>query len=111
MPKLVHYDPRFSSFASRVALHRASLRNPLLLRLRSRRCSFTQATRKPLARAHDATIDDVFFSRTNAGTLYSGTGTRHGAGHVPGIEDGGSDGDRKPPDERLIKLGKSMLNY
>lgn len=110
MPKLVHYNTRFSFLPSGVALlHRATIRNQLLRRCRRRR-SFTQVTRKPLARAHDAILDDVFFSRTNT-TLYSGTGPRHGVGHVPGIEGGGSDGDRKPPDERVIKLGKSMLIY
>lgn len=108
MPKLVHYNPRFSSSftaSGSIALrHRASIR--IQLRPRCRRRSFTQATRKPLARAHDAIIDDVFFSRPNSTTtLYSGTGARHG----PGIEGGGSDGDRKPPDERVLKLGKSML--
>ncbi|CRG83210.1 putative protein C14C4,10c [Talaromyces islandicus] len=69
---------------------------------------FKWATRKPLARAHDAILDDVLFSRTNATTLYSGTGSRHDVGYVPGIEGGGSDGDRKPLDERLIKLGRTL---
>lgn len=115
MPKLVHYNPRFSFLPSGVALqHRASVRSsqPLRRLLRCPRRSFSQATRKPLARAHDAILDDVFFSRTNTPSLYSGSGTRqHGVGYVPGIEGGGSDGDRKPPDERVIKLGKSMSIY
>jgi hypothetical protein len=85
-----------------------------------RRC-FSQLTPKPLARLHDRRdIDAILFSRSSAITLQSNRNRqkddRHKdksanqPGHIlrydlpPGTEGGG---DHKPPDERVLRLGKS----
>lgn len=85
---------------------------------------FSQLTPKPLARLHDRRdIDAIFFSRSSSVTLHSNNrnGTkddRHKHKAVsgspgqtvrydlpPGTE--GVGGDHKPPDERVVRLGKS----
>ncbi|KAH8704238.1 hypothetical protein BGW36DRAFT_99450 [Talaromyces proteolyticus] len=111
-PKLVRYNPSslsFSTSASSVVctFHRVSAYSHNHYHRAQCRRSFTQATKKPLARARDNILDDIFFSRASA-TLYSATRPRHGAGQIPELDGGGSHGDRKPPDERVLKLGKTL---
>lgn len=86
--------------------------------------SFSQLTPKPLARLHDRRdIDAIFFSRSSSITLHSNrqkdekyknrvTSQAGQTGHTvrydlpPGTEGVGG-GDHKPPDERVLRLGKS----
>lgn len=86
-----------------------------------RRC-FSQLTPKPLARLHDRRDIDAIFSRSSSITLHSNRhrhkdernrnkvasqlGQTLRYDFPPGTESGGG-GDHKPPDERVVRLGKS----
>lgn len=84
---------------------------------------FSQLTPKPLARLHDRReVDAIFFSRSSSTTLHSSnkrqkdersknrvaveTGQTVRYDLPPGTEGVGG-GDHKPPDERVVRLGKS----
>jgi hypothetical protein len=94
-----------------------------------RRC-FSQLTPKPLARLQDRRdIDAIFFSRSSSITLHSNRhrqkddrnrnkvssqlGQTLRYDFHPGIEGGGGGGggDHKPPDERVVRLGKSTPSH
>lgn len=83
---------------------------------------FSQLTLKPLARLHDRRdIDAIFFSRSSSITLHSNRtrqqkDDRHKHKTVAGtpgqtvrydLPPGTEGGDHKPPDERVVRLGKS----
>lgn len=109
--------------------HQTSISNPRhysAVSTRSCRCHcrrFSQLTPKPLARLQDRRdIDAIFFTRSSSITLHSSrkrqkdekyrnkvAGQVGQTGHAvkydlpPGTEGG----DHKPPDERVLRLGKS----
>lgn len=96
-----------------------------LIKTRQCRCHrryFSQLTPKPLARLHDRRDIDAIFSRSSSITLHSNKNrqkdernkNKAAAGTPgqtvrydlpPGTEGGGR--DHKPPDERVVRLGKS----
>jgi hypothetical protein len=65
-----------------------------------------------LAQLSGYPIDELYFSLSRA-TLFSNTGRRRDGGRASGtnpdgFNGGANNGDHKPPDPRVVKLGKSM---
>ncbi|EED14900.1 conserved hypothetical protein [Talaromyces stipitatus ATCC 10500] len=82
------------------------------------RRGFSQLTPKPLARLHDRRdIDAFFFSGRSSNTTHSNRNRRDDGDRTKNTRQAdqtvkydipGSEGDHKPPDERVVRLGKTL---